>query len=261
MKKILLSIMILSFLSGNAQLKQGKVVYERVMQLSINANSEFAHLIPKQRTDNFELLFGNNQSIWQVIPNAEGDNNTTVSGPGFITRFSGNNDVIYYNFEQDKRVDQREMFEREFLVEDGINRLKWKITDEKQTILNYNATKAVAERIGSRTVMSMENGEMKREQVADTSYITAWFTSEIPVPAGPTEYQGQLPGLILELNINNGRTIYKALEVSTKVNIASIKEPKGGKRITAEEYNKERDKLLEEMRKNNPSGNRTIRIN
>jgi hypothetical protein len=63
------------------------------------------------------------------------------------------------------------------------------------------------------------------------------------------------------LSINNGRTIYKAVEVSPKVNIASIKEPKGGKKITAEEYNKERDKLMEEMRRNNPGGNRTIRIN
>jgi GLPGLI family protein len=261
MKKILLSLTVFSFLFADAQMKQGKVVYERVTQLNINANSEFAHLIPKQRTDNFELLFGNNQSIWQVIPNADGDNNTIVSGPGFITRMAGNNDVTYYNFEQAKRIDQREMFEREFLVEDSISKLKWKLSDEKKTILNYTATKAVAERIGTRSVMSMENGEMKRQQLADTSYITAWFTSEIPVPAGPPEYQGQLPGLILELNINNGRTIFKAVEVSPKVNLASIKEPKGGKKMTADEYNKERDKLMDEMRRNNPGGNRTIRIN
>lgn len=260
MKKILLSLTVFSFLAGNAQLKQGKVVYERVMQLNINANSEVAHLMPKQRTDNFELLFGNNQSIWQVIPNAEGDN-STVSGPGFVMRMAGNNDVVYYNFEQAKRVDQRELFEREFLVEDSIMKLKWKLSDEKKTILNYISTKAVAERIGTRNVVSMENGEMKRQQVADTSYITAWFTSEIPVPAGPTEYQGQLPGLILELSVNNGRTIYKAVEISPKVNIASIKEPKGGKKLTSEEFNKERDKLMEELRRNNPGGNRTIRIN
>jgi hypothetical protein len=65
--------------------------------------SEFAHLMPKQRTDNFELLFGNNQSIWQIIPNAEGDN-STVSGPGFVMRMAGNNDVTYYNFEIQKEL-------------------------------------------------------------------------------------------------------------------------------------------------------------
>lgn len=259
MKKILLSLSVLAFFSADAQLKEGKVIYERTMQLRVNANSEVAHLVPPQRTDNFELLFGNNQSIWRVIPNAEGDN-STVSGPGFMMRMAGNDDVIYYNFEKAQRIDQRDLFDREFLVEDSISKLKWKLTEENKSILNFNATKAVAERIGSRSVMTMENGEMKRQQVADTSYITAWFTSEVPVPAGPSEFQGQLPGLILELNVNNGRTVYKAVEVSPKVNVASIKEPKGGKRLTAQEFNKERDKLMEEMRKNNPGGNRSIRI-
>ncbi|MDQ3550154.1 MAG: GLPGLI family protein [Bacteroidota bacterium] len=259
MKKILLSLSVLAFFSADAQLKEGKVIYERTMQLRVNANSEVAHLVPPQRTDNFELQFGNNQSIWRVIPNAEGDN-STVSGPGFMMRMAGNDDVIYYNFEKAQRIDQRDLFDREFLVEDSISKLKWKLKEENKSILNFNATKAVAERIGSRSVMTMENGEMKRQQVADTSYITAWFTSEVPVPAGPSEFQGQLPGLILELNVNNGRTVYKAVEVSPKVNVASIKEPKGGKRLTAQEFNKERDKLMEEMRKNNPGGNRSIRI-
>jgi hypothetical protein len=65
----------------------------------------------------------------------------------------------------------------------------------------------------------------------------------------------------LELDINNGRVVYKAVEFSAKVNASNIKEPKGGKRITADEFTKEREKLMEEMRRNNPGGNRTIRIN
>jgi len=105
----------------------------------------------------------------------------------------------------------------------------------------------------------MENGQMKREETMDTSLIVAWFTTDIPVPAGPPEFGGQLPGLILELNVNNGRQVYKALELSTKVKLAELKEPKGGKRITSSEFVKEREKLMEEMRKNNPGGNR-IRI-
>ncbi len=109
--------------------------------------------------------------------------------------------------------------------------------------------------------MTMENGEMKRQEVMDTSNIVAWFTPDISVPAGPQEFQGQLPGLILELDINNGRTVFKAVEFSAKVNASNIKEPKGGKRITADEFTKEREKLMEEMRRNNPGGNRTIRIN
>jgi GLPGLI family protein len=77
-----------------------------------------------------------------------------------------------------------------------------------------------------------------------------WFTPAIPVPAGP-DFQGQLPGLILEIDIN-GMPNYKAIEVSPTVNLASIKEPKGGKKVTEEEFEKERDKVIQEMQRNRP---------
>ena len=63
------------------------------------------------------------------------------------------------------------------------------------------------------------------------------------------------------MTINNGRTVFKAIEINPKVNVASIKEPKGGKRMSTAEFNKERERLLEEMQKNNPGGNRVIRMN
>ena len=100
---------------------------------------------------------------------------------------------------------------------------------------------------------------MKREMVPDTAAIIAWFTTDIPVSAGPADFQGQLPGLILEMDINKGQTVYKALEITAKVNISKIREPKEGKKVTAAEYTVERDKILEEMRKNMPAGG-TFRI-
>jgi GLPGLI family protein len=95
---------------------------------------------------------------------------------------------------------------------------------------------------------------MKREPYQDTSNVVAWFTTDIPVPAGP-DFQGQLPGLILELTLNNGQQVYKAIEVSPKVSMSKIKPPKDGKKLTAAEFTKERDALMEEMRKNMPQGN------
>ncbi len=84
---------------------------------------------------------------------------------------------------------------------------------------------------------------------------------EIPVPAGPGEYQGQLPGLILEMNINDGRQTFVAKNISEKVDLAVIKEPTGKKRYTQAEFRKERDKMMEEMQRNNQGGNRVIRMN
>jgi GLPGLI family protein len=259
MKRLILSLSLLISLLANAQIKEGKVVYERTMQMR-RMGAE-ADLIPPTRKDNYELLFGNNQSIYQGIPNPDGDGGTMMA-PGMMIRMAGMNDVIYYNFTTGKRIDERELFDREFLIEDTVAKLTWKISDETKTILNYLAQKATAQRIGTRWQMSMENGEMKREQVADTSLITAWFTTTIPVPAGPSEYQGSLPGLVLELDLNRGRTVYKAIEISPKVSLSNIKEPKGGKKLTAAEFATEREKLMEEMRKNMPANsNRTFRVN
>jgi hypothetical protein len=42
--------------------------------------------------------------------------------------------------------------------------------------------------------------------------------------------------------------------------LSHIKPPKGGKKLTAAEFVLEREKLMEELRKNNPGGNRGIRM-
>jgi GLPGLI family protein len=107
--------------------------------------------------------------------------------------------------------------------------------------------------------MTMENGEMKRQVIPDTSEMIAWFTTDIPIAIGP-EIQGQLPGAILELEVNKGQTVYKAIEISPKVNLAKIKEPNDGKKVTAAEFTKEREKLMEEMRRNMPNGGNGNRI-
>src|SRR5690606_17195824 len=109
----------------------------------------------------------------------------------------------------------------------------------------YTVKKAVGQRVRTSTRMSMENGVMKSQQIQDTAVVIAWFTSQIPVSVGP-DNQGQLPGAILELDINNGQTIYKAIEISAKVNAKKIKAPSEGKKITAQEFEIEREKLMEE---------------
>jgi GLPGLI family protein len=72
-------------------------------------------------------------------------------------------------------------------------------------------------------------------------------------------YQGQLPGTILEIDVNNGRNIFKAVEISPKVDVAKIKEPTKGKKATPEEFAKEREKLMQEMMQN--GGGPGMRVN
>lgn len=256
MKQLLLLVAIGLTLSLQAQMKEGRIVYERTIQLPtrmFNTDPGVASQLPKSRTDQFELLFGNNQSLWQFLPNATNEDPGTFSGNGVVLRFGGMNEISYYNFEKGTRTDQREIMDRSFVVSDSIRKGQWKLTNETKSILNYTAHKAIGQRISSRMQMTMENGEMKRQSIPDTSEIVAWFTTDIPLAIGP-EMQGQLPGAILELEVNKGQTIYKAIEVSPKVNISKIKEPNDGKKVTAAEFTKEREKLMEEMRRNMPNG-------
>jgi GLPGLI family protein len=101
----------------------------------------------------------------------------------------------------------------------------------------------------------MENGKMHTQELPDTSTIIAWYAPDIPVAAGPEGNSG-LPGLILELEENNGRSVLKAVEISPKVNVASIREPKSGKRISAEAFRKEQQAWMAEMQERMQSGGR-----
>jgi GLPGLI family protein len=268
MKKILTAACSLFLVTlGNSQQKEGKVVYQRTVQMQIafaGGNDEMERMIPRSRTDAFELSFGNNQSLWRAV---DQDNDETFQqeddGGGIQIRMvaQGANDVLYNNFENGRRVEQRELFERKFLIDDSIRPLKWKMTGETKTILNHNCMKATTTQITQRMQMNLDDGVMKRKEVSDTSLVIAWFASDIPVSAGPAEFQGQLPGLILEMDVSNGRQVFKAIEISPKVDLAAIKEPTGKRRYTQEEFRKERNKMMDEMEKNNRGGRREIRIN
>jgi GLPGLI family protein len=266
MKKIWVTgcaVLTISFLQ--AQQKEGKVTYERTSQLQLRfagMNEEMQRNIPQTRTDKFELTFGNNQSLWkQAEQENQDDGNFNSGGMQIHMMVAGSDDVLYTNFDAVKKVELREIFDKKFIVEDSIRPLKWKMSEETKTVLNHLCRKATAINYSKRMIMNMDNGKMERKEVDDTSNIVAWFTTDIPVSAGPAEYQGQLPGLILEMNINNGRQTFIAKEILAKADLAIIKEPQGKKRYTPEEFKKERDKMMEEMQRNNSGGNRVFHMN
>lgn len=256
-----LVLMSLLFLSASAQQREGKVIYTRTMQMQIHINDddEMQKVMPRTRTDKFELVFGNNQSIWRHLD--DDDNTDEISGNGMQIRMMapGQNEIVFHDFNTSKRVEQTEIMDRKFIVTDSIHKLNWKITGETQNILGHLCQRATSSRTGKRTQMNIDNGKMEKKEINDTTNMIAWFTTEIPVPAGP-EVQGQLPGLILALEMNDGRMSYKALEISPKADVSLIKEPVKGKKVTPSEFLIERDKMMTEMQKNNQGGNRVIRI-
>src|SRR5688572_16610562 len=117
MKKILIvgcSLLVVTI--ATAQQKEGKVTYERTLQMRISfpgMTEEMQQQIPKTRTEHFELHFANNQSIWKQEQTNEDDNfiGESEGGGGMQIRFAsaGSNDVVYNNFETSRRVEKRDI--------------------------------------------------------------------------------------------------------------------------------------------------------
>lgn len=256
---LLCSLLILS--SGSmAQMKQGRIVYERKIQLKMQVNDPtFANLIPNERKDQFELLFDNSKTLWRSANDGQDEEMNFDNGSGAQIRIvtPGNNDVLYSDLAASRKVEQKEVMTKQFTIEDSIRRMNWKLSSETKSVMGYNCKMATTTKMQKSQRMNMDNGQMKTEEVTDTMNIVAWFTDAITMGAGPEGYQGQLPGTILELDINNGRSKFTAVEISPKMDPKEIKEPKG-KKITQEQFVKERDKLFKEMNENG-GGNFNIR--
>jgi len=235
-----------------AQQQQGRVVYELTRQLKMDfaGPDGMEQHAPRSFVIKIEVLFGNNQMLRRQLEddNAGSGFPEEEGGMHFRAMGMGDDGVSWCNFTEGRKVEQREFATKQYLVTDSVQRQDWKLTGESKDILGYACQQALTTRVGKRRMMSMENGNMTSKEMADTSQVIVWFTPAIPVPAGP-DFQAQLPGLILEIDVN-GTPTYKAIEVSPKVNVASIKEPKGGKKITEADFAKERDKMIQEMQRN-----------
>ena len=79
--------------------------------------------------------------------------------------------------------------------------------------------------------------------------VVAWYTPQIPVSNGPM-HLGQLPGMILEVDINDGQTMIVATDVSFEpLKRGSIKAPSRGKKMSREAFREleaEKEKEMEE---------------
>jgi GLPGLI family protein len=262
---LIASAMVIAFPSL-AQVKEGKIVYERTMQMTVRINDDnpaFQNMIPKERKDKFELFFTEAKSLWQPVED-DGQSDETSFGDGngmrMVIRMPGSDDITFHNITESKKVEQRELAGKNYIIADSIRKMSWKVAGETKVILGHTCMKATTQRMQENFRMTMDNGEAKREKVMDTLNIVAWFTNELPGSFGPELYQGQLPGTILEIDVNNGRTSFKAIEIFPKIDVAIVKEPTKGKKTTPEEFAKEREKLMQEMMQNGggPGG---IRVN
>ena len=136
---------------------------------------------------------------------------------------------LFSDFNKEESCALREFMTRDFRVRDSLQRPAWKLQPERRKIGDYVCMKATAEL----------EGDM----------VTAWFTPEIPVPAGPAEYYG-LPGLVLAVE-----RLDETIFLATKVELGPpdpglLVPPEGGKLCSPEEFELIVAEKVEEYRQN-----------
>lgn len=270
MKKMLIVAVALTSLNSiKAQLKEGTIFYERKQNMHRNLpNEQMKAMMPEFRTSEHMLLFVNNTSLYKKSPVDELPQATPMGNGGgpIVMRMSGgpSDDIIYKDFNTEEKITGKNFLNNEFLIVDTVKKKNWKLTDETKKILGFTCRKATTTILqsggrmmiatfstnnSSDTTKKSSGSEIKAKEVE----VVAWFCEQIIVPSGPEDYSN-LPGAILEIDIDNGGTTFTAIEIKKKLEKGEFVIPTKGKKVSQKEFEAESKILLEEMQKGGGMG-------
>ncbi|MFV8324737.1 GLPGLI family protein [Flavobacterium sp. ZS1P14] len=132
----------------------------------------------------------------------------------------------YFDFTTRKMNMQKQIVGTNFVIEDSVPNIQWKVTNEHREIAGYNCRKAVG-------------------KIMDDVYVFAFYTDDITISGGPCSING-LPGMILGLSIPRLYTSFIATKIELKISNPSDIKPITAKKI----YDlKELKSLIEEKTK------------
>ncbi|MCK8492604.1 GLPGLI family protein [Spirosoma sp. RP8] len=219
---LVLLFAILATVTAQAQKTEGIATYERktywtklINRMSFLSQEEKDRAAQTWKNDDeskekMKLAFNANESIYTYSSDEPSESGYSWRRSEFL---------LYRNFDKDKKTDIIEMLGKTYVIDDSLRTPTWKIGNQIKEVAGYICMKAEAE------------DPIKKQK------IVAWFAQDIPVPAGPERYTG-LPGLILELNVNDGDVVVEATNVNFKtLTPDDLKLPKTkGKKITDAQY-------------------------
>lgn len=254
---IMTLILVFANISVNAQEFQGEATYKSKRKIDIKLDStqvasgmadQMMEMLKKQFEKTYILDFNKTESIYKedealAPPSPQGMNVVMV--------IAGGSDVLYKDFKGKRYTNQNESFSKLFLIKDELQVIEWTLESETRNIGNYTCFKATT----TREIEDVESGisvngdkdlnttdtEPKMKEIT----ITAWYTPQIPVSAGPGNYHG-LPGLILEVN-DGTETVICSKIVLNPENASKIVEPDTGKELKQAAYDKIMEKKMKEM--------------
>ena len=260
---------------ANAQMKEGKISYERKINMHRNLpDPQMKSMVPEFRTDKFELIFNENVSLFRSVVDEEAPDPFANAGGGggggmrFNFRMPSAN--TYTDLAKQMQYEGREFFEKEFLIVDSLKQYKWKLSEETKTIAKQLCKKATtmisAPQIRMRVSMG-RGGENNTDTTANTprapkeTELVVWYAENIPVSFGPDNYSG-LPGVIMEIDQDNGATVTTAVEVSAKYPKKELVAPSKGEKMNRVQFQENMQKLMQEMQRGGGirMGGATIRV-
>src|SRR5690606_20808119 len=197
---------------------QGMAVYESKTSMedvkldNKEITPEMKKMIEERMKQMFEktfiLRFDKTASIYQEEEKLDAPGQD--AGPfKMMSSFAGGGKQ-YKNIREKKFLNEKEIFGKEFLVDDSLVPIKWKMENEAKKIGDYTCYKATAvipadqsNIMNYRPKKGVDQEKMQKAtnftdvvEMPKEMTITAWYTPEIPVGQGPGTYWG-LPGLIL----------------------------------------------------------------
>lgn len=219
-KRILLYILFITSIVFSQKNNSGIIYYqsfinkEKVKNSLLDKKNKKLNSLIKKSLDynepiNSQLKFSNGRGVFTVEDKMSKDESNLGQNMAII-RAGGSNEYYFNDKNKIYLIKDCEALGECFIFDNAY--LEWQLTQETKTINGYKTYKATR----------------------SNSQVIAWYTPSIPLGFGPKGEYG-LPGLILELEI--GKIVFKAIKiVLNPKEVIKIEEPKGGKRVSKEEY-------------------------
>ena len=161
-------------------------------------DEKLKELMPQFKTGYYLYTFADNKSIYKFDhwePN--------LKIPEHLRRNDEEN-IWYFDHSTNKFSMKKAVFGSDFITEDTIPAINWKVTNESRVIAGFNCRKAEG-------------------KISDSVFVFAYYTDEILIPGGPCSING-LPGMILGVTIPRMYTSWIATKIMVNnVPVNSIK--------------------------------------
>ena len=244
-----------------AQMKEAKISYERKINMHRNLpDPQMKSMIPEFRTDKFELIFNESVSLFRSVVDDEAPdpfaNAGGGGGGGMRMNFRMPTANTFTDVAKQMQYEERAFFEKEFLIVDSLKQYKWKLSEETKTIAKQLCKKATTmiSAPQMRMRVSIGGGGNNTDTTANTprapkeTELVVWYAENIPVSFGPDSYNG-LPGVIMEIDQDNGANVTTAVEVSAKYPKKELVAPTKGEKMNRAQFQENMQKLMQDMQR------------